>query len=269
MSIEEIEYDDDQARSALKDARGNAIHLDREIRIWLGKYPSECPTDEDWVVLRTAREACLLSLAGQVTEISLEDDLSDPHFQEKHELAIGRGSEVLAFVEAQGSDRGSGSSAPSIQIRGDKADDDGVSGELVDVFGKPIALDQPIKVYLDDVRAKKDGWVYVRTSREASLLCILADVEDLSLDNDLGRQTEGVAGVDPYMVFGEGQHVADYLVECFHEEKHFLPSRSLSVHSDNPVASASVERAILSLKRFGLEFEHRRIDDKPVFFFSD
>jgi hypothetical protein len=269
MSAEEIEYPEDlDVRTALKDARGNAIHLDRETRVWLGKHPVECPVDEDWVVLKTAREVCLLVLAGQVTVISLEDDLLDPHYEERHELAIGRGSEVIAFVEARAGDRGEGFKKPSIQVRSGKIDD-GVSGELVDVFGKPIPLQEPIKVYLDDVRDERQGWIYVRTSREASLLSILAEIEDLSLDNDLGRPKEGVAGIDPYMVFGEGQHVANYLVECFHDGTHILPSRSLMVHSDNPVARSSVERAFLSLQRFGLDLRHEREDGKPIFFFSE
>jgi hypothetical protein len=268
MSVEEIEYPEDlDVRTALKDARGNAIHLDRETRVWLGKHPLECPVDEDWVVLKTAREACMLVLAGQVTEISLEDDLLDPQLKEEHELAIGRGSEVVAFVEARAGDRGEGFTKPSIQIRSGEVDD-GVSGELVDVFGKPILLDEPIKVYLDDVRDEREGWIYVRTSREASLLSILAEIEDLSLDNDLGMPKESPEGIAPY--FGEGQHVADYLVERFHDGTHILPNRSLRVHSDNPVARRSVERAILSLQRFGLDLRHERDEDmKPIFFFSE
>jgi len=265
MNSEEIELPEGYERSALKDARGNIIHLDREIRIWLGKDPSECPVDQAWVALKTAREACLLLLAGQVSEISLEEDLTGPDLNPALPVQFGRGSEVIGFVEGRRSD--GAFDGLLITERSNETEAAGY-GEILDVVGDPIPLDKPIKVWLDDEREAYEGWKHLRTAREASLLSLLADVEELSLDNDLGGPETQIPGLDVNLVYGRGEEVGEFLVEAFHQGRPSFPSKTLTVHSANNVAGENLQRAIQGLERYGLNLTLEAKGAKRYFHFD-
>ncbi len=50
-----------------------------------------------------------------------------------------------------------------------------------------------LKVYLDDERAAPDGWFRTYTVDETIYVLLTADVEELSLDHDLGIDDDGTA----------------------------------------------------------------------------
>lgn len=63
-------------RSALRDAQGNPIPLEGELRLWLDDDLVDRRAPEGWAHLRTAREVCLALLTGRVVEMSLDSDLN-------------------------------------------------------------------------------------------------------------------------------------------------------------------------------------------------
>jgi hypothetical protein len=89
----------------------------------------------------------------------------------------------------------------------------------------------PMKLWLDDVRPVPDGWTWAKHVEEAVSLMESADVEEASLDHDLG---EG---------FEEGHRLVLWMVE--HDS---WPSEALSVHSSNPPGA---ERMCAIIERYG------------------
>ena len=107
-------------RSELKDVCGNPIFLDRELRVFLDDRPDVRFAPEGWVYLRTAREVCLLMMAANVVEASLDNDLGglDPGREDVEgkgqkeippyegpvpDVIFGSGVEVIKFLlEQQG-----------------------------------------------------------------------------------------------------------------------------------------------------------------------
>jgi hypothetical protein len=88
-----------------------------------------------------------------------------------------------------------------------------------------------MKLWLDDVRPVPDGWTWAKTVEEAVSLMESADVEEASLDHDLG---EG---------FEEGHRLVLWMVE-----NDTWPSEALSVHSSNPPGA---ERMCAIIERYG------------------
>ncbi len=83
-------------RSALKDALGNRIPLEGELRVWLDDDLVTRRAPEGWVHLRTAREVCLILLSGRVVEISLDNDLDN---EPGSDAEFGTGYQVIDFLE--------------------------------------------------------------------------------------------------------------------------------------------------------------------------
>lgn len=74
------------------DALGQRFHTDQPLRVWLDDDLQDRRAPKGWVHLRTAREVCLLLLAGCVRELSLDNDLGgDEEF--------GQGFQVIDFLE--------------------------------------------------------------------------------------------------------------------------------------------------------------------------
>jgi hypothetical protein len=98
-----------------------------------------------------------------------------------------------------------------------------------------------MKVWLDDRRDPPDGdWVWVTTPAEAIHLLAAGDIEELSLDHDLGLIDEG------------GREQTGYDVLLWIEEQvataGLVPPR-LVVHSANPPAHERMQRAIDAVNR--------------------
>jgi NAD+-processing family protein with receiver domain len=97
-----------------------------------------------------------------------------------------------------------------------------------------------MRVWLDDRREPPAGWVWVRTPHEAIDLLSSGEVEELSLDHDLG------------LVDDSGRERTGYDVVLWIEEQvateALIPPR-LAVHSANPPAHERMLRAIEAINR--------------------
>jgi hypothetical protein len=100
----------------------------------------------------------------------------------------------------------------------------------------------PVRLYLDDVREAPGGWVRTHTPEETIGLLQTGEVTHLSLDHDLGLDTE------------ESERTG-YSVLTWPEEEVALgrwrfPLPAITIHSANPVGRERMLRAIGSIDRF-------------------
>ncbi len=103
-----------------------------------------------------------------------------------------------------------------------------------------------MKIFLDDEREAPEGWTRVRWPEEVIELLKTGDVEEISLDHDLGDDERGT-GYDVILWIEEAVVV-----------KGFVPPK-IKVHSANSSARIKMEagvKSILKIKRSPL----RRID---------
>jgi hypothetical protein len=95
-----------------------------------------------------------------------------------------------------------------------------------------------MKVYLDDAREAPQGWVRAYTPDEVIRLLKSGQVEQLSLDHDLG-------GDD---TIGTGYTVLKW-IEYEVAVNGFVPPPIIKVHSANPSVRLKMEQAIESIMR--------------------
>jgi Cyclic-phosphate processing Receiver domain len=98
-------------------------------------------------------------------------------------------------------------------------------------------------VWLDDVREAPEGWVHVKTPEEAIDLLRSGEVEEVSLDHDLGLSTPEAERTGYDVLAWLEKEVATGMW------KHVVPV--MLVHSANPVGSRRMEQAIASIRRLG------------------
>jgi hypothetical protein len=98
-----------------------------------------------------------------------------------------------------------------------------------------------MRVYLDDERATPDGWVRVYWPSEAIALLETGEVEELSLDHDLGDDDRGT-----------GYDVVLWLEEAV-ALRSFRPPGRISVHSANSSAREKMLAGIRSIERLARE----------------
>jgi hypothetical protein len=117
---------------------------------------------------------------------------------------------------------------------------------ITDAIGRPVYLDNGLKVWLDDdleTRRAPAGWVHVRTAREACFLLRTGLVAELSLDNDLNNG-------DHPSEFGSGNEVVDFLEEQHGAEgRPMWPKDGIHLHTANSAARDRMKQAIESLDR--------------------
>jgi len=130
---------------------------------------------------------------------------------------------------------------------------------IKDFLGRPVPTDGELKVWLDDDpvdRPAPEGWVHVRSAREACFLLLSGRVVELSLDNDLNNacvqdgdseeEIERKTRQADENLFGSGFQVLDFL-----EEQHFAsgnpcwPRDGIAIHSAN---TGAVDRMVRSIK---------------------
>jgi hypothetical protein len=97
-----------------------------------------------------------------------------------------------------------------------------------------------VRVWLDDLREAPAGWVRIKTPEEAIELLRAGEVTELSLDHDLGLDTEDAERT--------GYDVLLWLERRVAEERWRFPLPSIRVHSANPVGRARMQRAIASIE---------------------
>ena len=79
-----------------------------------------------------------------------------------------------------------------------------------------------MRVYLDDERIAPQGWVQVRWPDDAIRLLMTGQVEELSLDHDLGEDN-----------IGTGYDVIVWIEQAVALNQ-FEPPKTIRVHSANP-----------------------------------
>lgn len=98
-----------------------------------------------------------------------------------------------------------------------------------------------VRVWLDDRRVPAEGWAWVKTPAEAIALLGAGNVEELSLDHDLGQTDD------------TGREETGYDVLLWIEERQaregMVPPH-LAVHSANSPAHERMARAIDSINRW-------------------
>jgi hypothetical protein len=92
-----------------------------------------------------------------------------------------------------------------------------------------------MKIWLDDERAAPPGWIHVKNVVEAISLLQTEQVEEISLDNDLGHQMK------------EGREVARYIEEA--AIRGIMPRIKIHVHTANPVARQYMLAAIRNAEK--------------------
>ena len=97
-----------------------------------------------------------------------------------------------------------------------------------------------MKVWLDDQRAAPEGWVHVRTPEGAIELLRTGEVEEISLDHDLGLDV-GARERTGYDVL--------LWLEWEVAKGRIRPPQLMSVHSGNVGAVKRMEQAIESIRR--------------------
>jgi hypothetical protein len=98
-----------------------------------------------------------------------------------------------------------------------------------------------VKVYLDDVREAPPGWVRTYTPEEVIALLQSGEVEELSLDHDLGLDTPAAER--------SGYSVLVWLEREVGEGRWSFPLPDITVHSANPPGRERMRRAIESILR--------------------
>jgi hypothetical protein len=100
-----------------------------------------------------------------------------------------------------------------------------------------------MNVWLDDVREAPEGWVHVKTPEEAINLLRSGEVEEISLDHDLGLATPEAERT--------GYDVLAWLEEAVATDAWSFKLPVIRVHSANPVGWRRMEQAIASIQRLG------------------
>jgi hypothetical protein len=93
-----------------------------------------------------------------------------------------------------------------------------------------------MRLFLDDFRKEPDGWVRVYWPHEAIELLKTGDVEEISLDHDLGNDE-----------IGTGYDVVKWIEEQV--VIHGFKPPIIYVHSANPVGRHRMQQGIDSIRR--------------------
>ena len=99
-------------------------------------------------------------------------------------------------------------------------------------------LYEGVKIYLDDERKTPSGWVGVTTPKQAIDMLKKYDVDEISLDHDLGDDDK----------IGTGNDVLLWIEEqVFTNPKFKCPK--IKIHTANPSARKKMELGLRSIKR--------------------
>lgn len=101
-----------------------------------------------------------------------------------------------------------------------------------------------IKIYLDDLRdiPTSKGFIGARTFEEAVELLMNNKVEILSLDHDLGEDSNGKELLNGY-------DLVKWICENYNDLN--LEIHNIYIHSDNPVGREAMHQTLLASKRRG------------------
>ena len=110
-----------------------------------------------------------------------------------------------------------------------------------------------MKVWLDDLRVAPQGWVWAKTVSEAQNLLQNGNVEEMSLDHDLGAYPcdrhcwaengllcDRDCGCACHRKYPDGSDLVRWMIQ-----ENLWPQKTVAVHSSNPVG----RRTMLDLLR--------------------
>ena len=101
-----------------------------------------------------------------------------------------------------------------------------------------------MKLWMDDLRPAPEGWVWAKSAAEAKRYLETGEVEEASLDHDLGEVQEEPGGASGARTLAEdGSSLVRWMAETGH-----WPKRKPTVHSMNPVGGAYMRSMI---ERYG------------------
>ena len=93
-----------------------------------------------------------------------------------------------------------------------------------------------MKIYLDDLRPTPEGWARCYWPDEVIELLKTGQVEEVSLDHDLGDDDKGT-----------GYDVLLWLEEAVHNS--FRPIPKINIHSSNSSAKSKMEAALRAIEK--------------------
>jgi hypothetical protein len=105
-----------------------------------------------------------------------------------------------------------------------------------------------MKLWLDDERPAPEGWTWVKTLEEAKQQLVTGQVEEASLDHDLGLRKIGSKKVklsdgsiieEDVTIEENGTHLVDWMAATNH-----WPKQKPRVHSMNPVGAQRMRQTI-------------------------
>lgn len=106
-----------------------------------------------------------------------------------------------------------------------------------------------MKVWLDDLRPMPSGFdVHARTAAEAICLLVAGGVSEISLDHDLGEESNGTG-------YEVAKRIEEGAFRWGQGEPGGLPPLKWSIHSQNPVG---LENMTLALRKADQFWEMRR-----------
>lgn len=110
-----------------------------------------------------------------------------------------------------------------------------------------------MNLWLDDMRPAPIGWIWVKTVEEAQERLRTGEVEQASLDHDLGACEACLRGRTPeqwleetgYTQMPQCEHFGTgYTLVSWMEEHDIWPKTKPTVHSRNPVGRARMQQVI-------------------------
>lgn len=107
-----------------------------------------------------------------------------------------------------------------------------------------------MRLWVDDERPAPEGWTHALNAGEALLLLSTGEVEELSLDNDLGLESR------------EGWEIANW-IEARVREQSLVPPMSMKCHSGNPAARKRIEATFEAIRRADADWQ-TAADQSPV-----
>lgn len=194
---------------------------------------SNSPATDGWVSATSLEDAKQHLLNDTIDELHIEDVIGDDP---------EGGLRLIAWIKDQIKSNGY---TPPLKITPRSEDNDRliIMREKTDHIHHLVnnrtllSSEEPLWVYLDDLRTPPRGWVLTETPEETIELLKTGRVEKLSLDNDLGL------GNDERGRERDGYSVLRWLEEEV-EISGIISPNVITVHSGNPVARSRMQTVI-------------------------
>jgi hypothetical protein len=92
-----------------------------------------------------------------------------------------------------------------------------------------------MKLWVDDIRDPPNGWELARSYNEAISMLLESDINEISLDHDLGEEKTGY-------------DIANFIER--HVYYGVFDSPKIHIHTSNPVGRKNIQACVDRIKRF-------------------